>query len=81
MFKATQVIIGARYDDAAAYSSDEVIGTQELQNSSGYVDSLSLVVTPKEWMTCEIRRSALLGVGDFLQKWKYQNLEVCRIGL
>lgn len=74
VFKATQVVIGAGYEDAAAHRPDELLGTQEQHYSKRYVDIVDLVVTPKEEMTWEMWRFALLGIGDFMQELEYVKL-------
>ncbi len=72
--KATQIVIGAGYEDAAAHSLDERVGMQELRYKKGYMDTVDLMVHPTEEMTWEMWRYALLGIGDFMQDWEYVEL-------
>ncbi|KAF6217830.1 hypothetical protein HO133_006241 [Letharia lupina] len=73
-FEATQMVIGAGYEDAAAHQPDNEIDTQELRYSERYVDRVDMVVRPREEMTWETWRYALLGIGKFMQNWEYVEL-------
>ena len=74
ILKATQTVIGAGYDDAAAHRPDEKVGTQEILYKRGYMDLVDLAVSPSEEMTWEMWRYALLGIGSFMRKWEYVEL-------
>lgn len=68
------MVIGAGYEDATAHQPDNKIDTQELRYSERYVDSVDMVVRPREEMTWETWRYALLGIGKFMQNWEYVEL-------
>ncbi len=74
VFKATQMVIGAGYEDAAAHQADERVGIRELRYTKRYKDTVDLIVRPTDEMTWETWRYALLGVGGFMQDWEYVEL-------
>ena len=74
MFKATQMVIGAAYEDATAHRPDEKTGTHALRYRKGYVDVVNLAIVPTEDMTWEMWAFALLGIGSFMQRWEYVEL-------
>lgn len=67
---ATIEVLNAALADAAKHLSDAKIGTEKVQYSKRFINTVDVVLLPEKEMNWQMWRWAVLGLDTFMQMWE-----------